>query len=204
MAVGPLAFVSHRNKRVFLFLVSALSLTVSAGSTAEENVKWHFDRKTDVWASPETGIMLRKSVARFQQKSAKPYDKDGSAFSYFGEQGALTLIVERRGAGGYPGTGDCTPQVRANYLREMHERYGKTDSERSFKLVYSRGGKSGKGLGIVCHFVSFPPFGGRPTYSEVGVVLIGDILFEYRYSFASAAGEADLDAFLRALGMKKV
>ena len=38
----------------------------------------------------------------------------------------------------------------------------------------------------------------------VGVVLIGDILLEYRYSYANAAGAADLDAFLRALGVKKV
>ena len=43
-----------------------------------------------------------------------------------------------------------------------------------------------------------------PAYSEVGVVLIGDILLEYRYSFANPAGEADLAAFLRALGVKKV
>ena len=27
----------------------------------------------------------------------------------------------------------------------MHEKYGKTDSERSFGLVYSSGGKSGQG-----------------------------------------------------------
>ena len=190
--------------RLVLFLVSAFALGLSGASTAEENVKWQFDRKTHVWTSPETGITLRKSIGGFQQKSAEPYDKDGSAFGYEGKHGALTLIIERRAAGGYPGTDDCTPDVRANYLREMHERYGKTDSERSFALVYSSGGKSGRGLGTVCHFVSFPTFGGMPAYSEVGVVLIGDILFEYRYSFTSADGEAALNAFLRALGMRKV
>ena len=190
--------------RLVLFLVSVFAISLDGASTAEETVKWHFDRKTHIWASLETGITLRKSIAGFQQKSAEPYDKDGSAFGYEGKHGALTLIIERRTAGGYPGTGDCTPGVRANYLHEMRERYGKTDSERSFALVYNSGSKLGRGLGTVCHFISFPTFGGIPAHSEVGVVLIGDILFEYRYSFASAAGEADLDAFLRALGMKKV
>lgn len=190
--------------RLALFFISALSVSLHAASPGEGNVKWRFDSKSHVWTSPETGIALRGSIAGFKQKSAEPYDKDGSAFGYEGKHGALTLIIERRAAGGYPGTGDCTPDVRANYLHEMHERYGKTDSERSFALTCTNASKSGRGLGTVCHFVSFPTFGGMPAYSEVGVVLIGDILFEYRYSFASAAGEAELDAFLRALGMKKV
>jgi hypothetical protein len=178
--------------------------TTLAAKSAEDSVKWRFDAKSHVWASPETGIALRRSIAGFQQQSAEPYDKDGSAFGYFGKHGALTLIIERRAAGGYPGTGDCTPQSRANYLEQMHEKYGKTDSERSFGLAYSSGGKSGRGVGTLCHFVSFPTFDGLPAYSEVGVVLIGDILLEYRYSYANPAGAADLDAFLRALGVKKV
>ena len=181
-----------------------MSVVGRASPTAEDAIKWNHDSKTGVWTSPEIGLALRKSIPGFQQKSAEPYDKDGSAFDYWGKHGALTLIIERRGAGGYPGTGDCTPQVRANYLREMHKRYGKTDSERSFGLVYSSSGKSGRGVGTVCHFVSFPTFGGIPAYSEVGAVLIGDVLLEYRYSFANKAGAAALDAFLRALGMKKV
>ena len=190
--------------RLALFLVFALSVTAQASPNAEDAIKWNFDSKTRIWTSHEIGIALHKSIAGFQQKSAEPYDKDGSAFGYWGEHGALTLIIERRGAGGYPGTGDCTPQVRANYLQVMHKSYGKTDSERPFLLVYSSGGKRGSGLGTVCHFVSFPTFGNTPAYSEVGVVLIGDVLLEYRYSFADKAGGADLAAFLRALGMKKV
>ena len=189
--------------RLALSFVLALSLSAQAATTAEDAVKWQFESKTHTWTSPETGVALRKSMGRFQQKSAEPYAKDGSAFGYEGKYGALTLIIERRGAGGYAGTGDCTPAVRANYLQEMHRRYGKTDSERSFGLVYSTGGKSGRGLGTVYHFVSFPTFDGIPAYSEVGVVLIGDILLEYRYSFVNTSGEAELAAFLRTLGIKK-
>jgi|GEM_PF-3098302 len=191
-------------KRLASFLVIALSASLHAASITDDNIQWQLNSKTRVWASPETGITLRRSIAGFQQQSAEPYAKDGSAFGYFGKHGALTLIIERRGPGGYPGTDDCTPRVRANYLQEMHRRYGKTDSERPFRLVYGSGVKSGKGIGTVCHFVSFPTFGGMPAYSEVGVVLIGDILLEYRYSFVNTAAEVDLDAFLRALGIKKL
>jgi hypothetical protein len=190
--------------RLALFVVFAASITGHTSPITADAVKWNRDAKADAWTSPETGLVLRKSIAAFQQKSAEPYAKDGSAFGYTGAHGALTLIIERRGAGGYPGTGDCTPQVRANYLQEMHRRYGKTDGQRSLGLVYSGGGKSGRGIGAVCHFVSFPTFGGMPAYSEIGVVLIGDILLEYRYSFLNAAAaEADLDAFLRAFGIRK-
>ena len=189
--------------RVALFSLCGLCVSVSAASS-EDNVKWRFDSKSRVWTNPETGIALRRTIAGFKQQSADPYDKDGSAFGYFGEYGALTLIIEHRGAGGYPGTGDCTPQSRANYLDQMHAKYGKTDSERSFGLVYSSGGKSGRGVGTICHFISFPTFDGMPAYSEVGVILVGGILLEYRYSFANPAGEAALAAFLRALGIKKV
>ena len=190
--------------RLALIVVFALSVTAQASPTAQDAIKWNHDAKTGVWTSPEIGLALRKSIAGFQQSSAEPYDKDGSAFGYAGKYGALTLIIERRGAGGYPGTGDCTRQVRANYLNEMHERYGKTDSEPSFGLLYAGGGKSGRGVGTVCHFISFPTFDGIPAYSEIGVVLIGDILLEYRYSYANAAGAAALEAFLRTLGAKKV
>jgi hypothetical protein len=190
--------------RLTLFLVFSLSLVAHESRAAEDAVKWKHDAKAGVWTSPEIGLALRKSIAGFQQKSAEPYAKDGSAFGYFGKHGALTLIIERRGPAGYPGAGDCTPRVRANYLHEMHRRYGKTDAQRSFGLVHSGGGKSGRGIGAVCHFVSFPTFGGMPAYSEIGVILIGDILLEYRYSFVNAAAaEAELDAFLRALGIRK-
>jgi hypothetical protein len=92
--------------RLALFLGLALSVTAKAAPTSADTIKWNFDSKTRVWTSPEIGIALRKSIAGFQQKSAEPYAKDGSAFGYWGEHGALTLIVERRGAGGYPGTGE--------------------------------------------------------------------------------------------------
>lgn len=203
IAVAHLTLFGLMTTRLVLLFFCVLAVSTDAAST-DDKVKWQFDRKANVWVSPETGITLRKSIASFQQKSAEPYDKDGSTFSYWGKHGVLDLFIEHRVAGGYPGSGDCTPQVRANYLQLMHEKYGRTNSERPFKLVYRSGGKSARGLGTVCHFVSFPTFGGMPAYSEVGVVLIGDILLEYRYSFLNPAGEADLNAFLQALGMKKV
>jgi hypothetical protein len=190
--------------RIAIIVILAVSVIGRASATAENAIKWSRDPKTGVWTAPEVGLTLRKSIAGFQQKSAEPYDKDGSAFGYWGKHGAVSLIIERRGAGGYPGTGDCTPHVRANYLKVMHEKYGKTDSERSFGLIYGSSGKAGRGVGTLCHFASFPTWGGLPVYSEVGAVLIGDILLEYRYTFANPTGSADLSAFLRAIGMKKV
>lgn len=186
-----------------IIVILAVSVIRGASATAADAIRWSRDPKTGVWTAPEVGLRLGQSIAGFQQKSAEPYDKDGSAFGYWGKYGAVTLIIERRAAGGYPGTGDCTPRVRANYLKVMHEKYGKTDSERSFRLIYSSGGKAGGGVGTICHFASFPTWGGLPVYSEVGAVLIGDILLEYRYTFANTAGSADLAAFLQAIGLKK-
>ena len=151
-------------------------------------------------------MAMRKSIASFHQINAKPLQEDASgSFGYSGKKGVITLIIEHRLAGGYPGTGDCTAASRNNYLRVMHQNYGKTDSEQSFRLRYSSliNRKHGQGVGTVCHFVSFPTFDGMPVYSEVGVLLIGDFLLEYRGTFVDKAGISDLNGFLSALGVKK-
>ena len=151
-----------------------------------------------------TGLTLPKSIATFHQDHADPVQKDGSAsFSYSGAHGVVTLIIEHRLAAGFPGSGDCTPAVRDNYLQVMHKSYDKTDSERPFRLSYNSRSKRGSGVGRVYHFLSFPDFRGAPAYSEVGVVLVGDFLLEYRGTFIDTAGLADLNAFLRRLGVRK-
>jgi hypothetical protein len=42
------------------------------------------------------------------------------------------------------------------------------------------------------------------VYSQVAIVLIGDFLLECRGTFIDKAGVAELNAFLRAIGVKKV
>lgn len=167
-------------------------------------MEWTFDPKNGSWTSKDAGLVLRKSMAGFQLDRANPAEEDGSAsFGYSGAHGIITVILEHRLAGGYLGVGDCTPAVRDNYLRVMHKSYGKSDSERSFRLRYVSSGKRGHGVGAVCHFLSFPDFSGEPAYSEVGAVLVGDFLIEYRGTFINKAGLADLNEFLAALGVKK-
>ena len=191
-------------------LLSLLFLTVVATSRAapgsvKVESQWTFDpKKGGVWMNKDTGIALRKSMGVFQLDSAEPMRKEGSSFfAYMGPRGTVTVNVEHRVAAGFPGSNDCTSAVRAKYLQVMHESYGKTDSEQSFRLRYASGDKQATGIGTLCHFVSFSSFGGHPAHSEVGVVLIGDFLLEYRASCIVKAGLPDLNAFLRLLGLRK-
>jgi hypothetical protein len=86
----------------------------------------------------------------------------------------------------------------------MLQRYGKTDSEISFRLKFQSAGRRATGVGATYHFVSFPEFSGDPAYSEIGAVLVGDSLYYYRATFIDKAGLRDLDSFLQAIGMKKI
>jgi hypothetical protein len=189
------------NARLRLLLFLTLTAVAHAASVA---VDWAFDPKSGSWANKDTGLSLRKTTADFKLTHADPVEKEGSSsFEYEGARGVITVILEHRVVGGYPGGDDCTPAVRANYLELMHKNYGKTDSERSFRLEYVRSTNRGRGVGTVCHFLSFPDFGGDPAYSEVGAVLIGDYLIEYRGTFVNKVGLQDLNRFLAAVGIKK-
>ena len=67
-----------------------------------------------------TGISFPKSIARFKQKSAEPFHKDGTAiFWYSGDRGVITLYLGDRSLEGFPGKDDCAPALRDNYVREM-------------------------------------------------------------------------------------
>lgn len=168
-------------------------------------IDWSFDQKSGAWTSGDTGLTLCTKIAGFAQTRAEPVKADGRAgFGYAGPRGVITLYIEHRLAVGYPASGDITPEARRVSLQEMHEAYGKTDSEKSFRLSFRSNGKQGRGVGTVCHFLSFPKRGDPPGYSEVGVVLIGDFLFTYRGSFIDQEGLEDLNRFLTALGVKKV
>ena len=187
------------------FVLAVFAASPIAAKTVDVAIGWSFNQKTGAWTSKNTGLTLRKKIAGFQQTRAEPVKKDGGAgFGYSGARGVITLYIDHRLAAGFPLSGDCTPAARDSYLQVMHKSYGKTDSERSFRLRYSGASQRGAGVGTVCHFLSFPQMGGAPAYSEVGVVLIGDFLFQYRGTFIDKAGIADLDRFLRALGVKKV
>jgi hypothetical protein len=167
-------------------------------------IDWAFDQKSGAWTNKDTGLTLRREIAGFSQTRAEPVKADGRAgFGYSHAGGVITLYIEHRLAAGFPATGDITPEARKTFLQEMHETYGKTDSEKPFRLSFRGGGRQGRGVGTLCHFVSFPKPGDPPAYSEVGVVLIGDFLFTYRGSFVDGAGLADLNRFLGALGVKK-
>ena len=165
---------------------------------------WAKDSATGNWIHGPTGISLPKSIARFKQKSAEPFYKDGTGiFSYTNERGVITLYLGHRSLEGYAGKDDCTPALRDNYVNEMRRRYGKADSENSFRLKFQRGNRQATGVGSKYHFVSVPDFSGDPAYSEIGVVLIGDYPYYYRATFFDKTGLGDLDPFLSAIGMKK-
>ena len=188
-----------------MFSLAIVAASTSAAKMVHVAIDWSFNQKSGAWTSGDTGVTLRPKIAGFSQTRAEPVKADGRAgFAYSGPRGVITLYIEHRLAVGYPARGDITPEARRVSLQEMHETYGKTDSEKSFRLSFRSGGKQGHGVGTVCHFLSFPKRGDPPAYSEVGVVLIGDFLFTYRGSFIDQEGMADLNGFLAALGVKKV
>jgi hypothetical protein len=191
-------------KGLFFIALFAAITTPLFCRTVEVATDWKFEVQTQSWTNKDTGLSMPTAVAGFKRDRAKPIDDDASSsFGYMGKNGTATLILEHRLAAGFGGNGDCTAAVRSNYLQVMHKSYGTTDSEKSFRLVYSRKGKRGNGVGTLCHFISFPTFKGIPAYSEVGVVLVGNFLIEYRATYINEAGRADLDRFLRAIGLKK-
>lgn len=144
-----------------VFLLSAILATgaQAACHTIHVVIGWTFDSKSGSWTTKDTGLTF--SIAAFHQDHADPVQKDGSAsFSYSGAHGIITLFMEHRLAAGFPGSGDCTPAMRDNYLQVMRKSYGKTDSEEPFRLSYNSAGKRGRGVGRMCHFLSFPDFRG--------------------------------------------
>jgi hypothetical protein len=194
-------------------LIALVSLMLASGATfigaADENASqtrsWSMDRTTGAWTHRPTGISVPKSIDGFKRKSAEPFNKDGTAiFSYSSDKAVITLYLGHRSLEGFPGNEDCTPALRDNYIKEMHRRHGKTDSETPFRLQFARGGKRASGVGSICHFVSDPEFSGDPAYSEIGAVLIGDYLYYYRATLFEKAGRGDLAAFLEAIGIKKI
>jgi hypothetical protein len=193
-------------RRLFVLLSLAVVATLPiAAKTVHIAIDWTFDQKRGAWTSKDTGLTFGKTMAGFAQTRAEPVKADGRAvFSYSGRRSVITLYIDHRLAAGFAAAGDITPEARESFVQEMHTSYGKTDSEKSFRLAFRGGGKQGQGLGTVCHFVSFPKPGDPPAYSEVGVVLIGDFLFTYRGSFIDQSGLTDLNRFLSALGVKKV
>ena len=190
----------------FLLILSCCAMCVSgAEREVSSRALWSKDSKTATWVHGPTGISFPKSNARFKQKSAEPFHKDGTAiFSYSGDRGVITLYLGDRSLEGFPGKDDCAPALRDNYVREMLQRYGKTDSEISFRLKFQSAGRRATGVGATYHFVSFPEFSGDPAYSEIGALLVGDSLYYYRATFIDKAGLRDLDSFLQAIGMKKI
>jgi hypothetical protein len=190
---------------VVLIVLPILAASPIAAKTVDVAIEWSSNQKTGAWTNKNTGLTLSKKIAGFQQTRAEPVKKDGGAgFGYSGARGIITLYLDHRLAMGFPPSGDCTSAARDSFLQVMHKSYGKTDSERSFRLRFSSASKRGTGIGTVCHFLSFPQMGGAPAYSEVGVLLIGDFLFQYRGTFIDKAGIADLNRFLSAVGVKKV
>jgi hypothetical protein len=119
----------------FLLILSCCAICVSgAEREVSSRALWSKDSKTATWVHGPTGISFPKSIARFKQKSAEPFHKDGTAiFWYSGDRGVITLYLGDRSLEGFPGKDDCAPALRDNYVREMLQRYGKTDSEISFR-----------------------------------------------------------------------
>jgi hypothetical protein len=191
---------------VLLFVLAVVVTTRVSAKTIHVAIAWTFNEKTGTWTSKDTGLTLTRKIVGFWQTRAEPMKKNGEAeFAYSSDRGAITLYIDHRLAAGFPATGDFTAAARDGYLEVMRKSYGKTDSEKSFRLRYSNASKRGVGVGTVCHFLSFSRTGGGPpAYSEVGHVLIGDFLFVYRGTFIDRAGLAELDRFLTALGVKKV
>ncbi|MEP6811004.1 MAG: hypothetical protein ABI992_12235 [Chthoniobacterales bacterium] len=188
-----------------LFVIGTTNVIGASPKSIAVAGEWTLDQKSASWSSKSTGLSLRKQMAGFRQTRAQPAQQGGRAsFGYSGPHGVITIIVEHLSAADLAESEDCTPMARAAWLQEMHRDYGRTDSERSFRLQYRSDGRRGHGLGTLCHFLSFPGGGDPPGYSEIGVVLIGEYLLVYRGSFAEQSGLADLNRFVAGLAIKKV
>ena len=184
-------------------LTVLMTAVVSRGETAD--VSWAKNSKTDSYINLQTKIEFPRRVASFARDRATPAHDDGSAsFGYSGDSGVITLYLRHRGISDCPREGDCIPRFLASYRDDLKRSYGKFDSEKSFALRGQCGGQSVRGGGTTYHFLHFPAMAGASVYSEIGAVQVGDFIYYYRGSFPAKNGLADLAAFLRALGLRKV
>ncbi len=184
------------------FIVGVLAMPC-AGETA--GVSWTVEPKTDTYRNRQTKIAFPTRVASFTRDRATPVHDDGSAsFGYSGKAGVITLYFRHRGISGCAREGDCVPRFLAGYRNDLKQLYGRADSETSFAVRGKCGGQSVRGAGTTYHFLHFPAMEGRSVYSEVGAVQVGDFIYYYRGTFPGKGGLADLAAFLRALGLRKV
>lgn len=190
-------------KLALLISLAAGCLAIQAAAEQVElDISWSIDPKTEVYTNNQTKIAFPKKIAGFEQKRATPANKDGSAsFAYAGKHGLITVYLTHRLILGLPGSDDCAPRLREDFLRAMHEAHGKTDKEDWFSFTFMCGDKAMTGLGATVHFVSSPQLGG-PVYSEFGAVLVGDFLYYYRASSPEKVGLKGLAAFLQDLGFK--
>jgi hypothetical protein len=153
----------------------------------------------------QTKIEFPRRVASFARDRATPAHDDGSAsFGYSGNSGVITLYLRHRGISGCLREGDCVPQFLTSYREDLKRQYGKSDSESSFSLSGRCGGHAVREAGTTYHFLHFPAKDGPSVFSEIGAVQVGDFIYYYRASFPHKRGLADLSAFLRALGLRKV
>lgn len=183
---------------IFLLVLAALSL--KAENVALPPFSWSIDKKTEVYTNHPTNVSFPKNVSGFERKRAEPVMKDGGAqFAYFGERGAVTLYFVHR-IFRDQGTDDCTKRFYESLSNVVEKGNGKSDLRESFALSYESGGKKIMGFGTVYHFSASKIADGKPVYSELGVVLVGDFLYYYRATFLERAGLDDLSKFLAILG----
>jgi len=176
------------------------AIAAAAAEKVDLHMHWSLDPKTETWTNDDVRVVFPTARAGFTRKGAEPFNKDGtSIFHYWNQKGVITLYLGYRIIEDYPGAS----ALRDDYLKNMHQRYGRTDSEVSFRLAFQQGSKRGSGVGTTCHFLSFPDFDKKPAYSEIGAVLIGDFLFYYRATFYDKSGLPDLSRFLQATGIRK-
>ena len=188
--------------RLLLALVAGCLVSQAVAERVKLDISWSLDPKTENYTNNQTKIVFPKSIAGFAQKRATPANKDGSAsFAYAGKHGIITVYLTHRLILGLPGSDDCTPRFRENFLKAMREAHGKTDMDELFSFSFVSEGKSLTGLGATAHFVSSPQLGG-PVYSEFGAVLVGDFIYYYRASFPEKVGLKELAAFLLAIDFK--
>lgn len=185
-----------------LCLIAAVCLFLLAeAEAAKTSISWTFKPGSDNYVIDQTNIAFRKSVGGFQRTRADLRKKEGEAhFSYFGKYGIITVWLYEGDPIGCGKGVDCAAGIVNAFRDEMKKMHGRYDLEKSFGL--QRTGSS-RGSGTTYRFLASPEFG-RPVYSEVGAVRVGDFLYCYRATFMDKAGLADLAGFLRAFGVKKV
>jgi hypothetical protein len=186
---------------ILLIALTPIGAVLAVEKSDELHMHWSLNAKTGTWTDDDVRVAFPKSRAGFTRKSAEPFNEDGTAiFQYWSEKGVISLYLGHRLVEGYPGAS----ALRDGYLKNMHQKYGRTDSEISFRLAFQQGSKHGAGVGTTCHFLSFPAMGNKGAYSEIGAVMIDEFLFYYRASFVDKSGLADLSRFLQATGVRRL